>query len=59
MPESTNENERIWVVVKNGVRESGPMTLSEANARAASVRSSLNESEQATAQIEVVQNLMG
>jgi hypothetical protein len=51
-------NNAKYVVTKNGVKVSGPLSLDEANAQAAQLRS-LTESQGETATIAVVPMLMG
>ena len=63
MPENTTPQapeEKVWVVVKNGARVCGPMTLPEAEAEASRIRTLLTEAEAAKgADVAVLRNIMG
>jgi hypothetical protein len=53
-----SEQQKTYVVTKNGVKVSGPVSLDEANAQATQLRT-LTESQGEKAAIAVVPTLMG
>jgi hypothetical protein len=53
-----SDQQKTYVVTKNGIKVSGPLPLDEANAQASQLRS-LTESQGEKATISVVPTLMG
>jgi hypothetical protein len=61
-PSLNSPEDRIWIVTSNGLRQAGPMSLSEAQSEAAKLRHRIQEAgTEGTVppKIEVKQNILG